>query len=207
MKQMKSVAAAAAIAITVGGLAACERRPDVPPGQPMEGEQQVAPLPPGQGVAPGAPAGGVTVDLQDRAGQSVGGARLEPDGEGVRVSIRVTGLTPNAEHGLHFHNVGRCEGPDFQSAGPHFAPEGRQHGFENPQGPHAGDLPNLRANAEGVADTSFTSVTVRLMRGVPQSLLREGGTSLVVHARPDDYRTDPSGNSGDRIACGVIVGG
>jgi superoxide dismutase, Cu-Zn family len=158
-------------------------------------------------ATPGAPGGGVTVELQGRDGQSMGGARLEPEGDGVRVSIRVSGLTPDQAHGVHFHSVGRCEGPAFESAGPHFAPATSQHGFENPQGPHAGDLPNIRANADGVADTSFVVTTVRLAAGVENSLLQAGGTALVVHAQPDDYRTDPSGNSGDRIACGVIQGG
>jgi superoxide dismutase, Cu-Zn family len=173
----------------------------------MEGAPEQPVLPPEQGVAPGAPAGGLIVELVNAQGENVGGARLESEGEGVRVSIRVSGLTPNREHGLHFHNTGRCDPPDFQSAGPHFNPRTTQHGFENPAGPHAGDLPNLRANAQGVADTTFVAQHVTLTTNVDQSLLRQGGTALVVHAQPDDYRTDPSGNSGDRIACGVIAGG
>jgi superoxide dismutase, Cu-Zn family len=195
-----------AVALAALLATACERRADVPPGQPMEGAPEQPVLAPEQGVAPGAPAGGVVVELVDGAGQTVGGARLEPEGDGVRVSIRVSGLTPNQEHGVHFHDVGSCEGPAFQSAGPHFNPQGRQHGLESPAGPHAGDLPNLRANAEGVADMTFLAANARLMRGTDQSLLRDGGTALVIHARPDDHRTDPSGNSGDRIACGVILG-
>jgi superoxide dismutase, Cu-Zn family len=207
MTDMRAIAAVGAVTIMALTAGACERRPDVPPAQPMEGAPEQAPLSPEQGVAPGAPAGGVTGELQCCDGQSVGGARLESEGDGVRVSIRVSGLTPNQQHGLHFHAVGRCEGPTFQSAGPHFAPHARQHGFENPQGPHAGDLPNLRANADGVADTTFVVTTVRLASGVEQGLFTREGTALVVHAQPDDYRTDPSGNSGDRIACGVIRGG
>jgi superoxide dismutase, Cu-Zn family len=192
-------------------LVACERRADVPPAQPMEGEAEMTPLPPEPGVAPGAggtpaPMGGHVVELIDRQGQSAGGARLEQEGNGVRVSVRVSGLTPNQEHGLHFHETGRCDPPSFESAGGHFAPMGRQHGFENPQGPHAGDLPNLRANAEGVADTTFVVTTVSLTQNVQNSLIDADGTALIVHARPDDYRTDPSGNSGDRIACGVVMG-
>jgi superoxide dismutase, Cu-Zn family len=192
-------------------LAACERRPDVPPAQPMEGEAEMAPLPPQPGVAPGvggmtAPAGGHVVEMIDRQGQSVGGARIEQDGDGVRISIRVTGLTPNQEHGFHFHETGRCDPPSFESAGGHFNPTGHQHGFENPQGPHAGDLPNLRANAEGVADTTFTVTAISLTANVQNSIVDADGTALMVHARPDDYRTDPSGNSGDRIACGAVLG-
>jgi superoxide dismutase, Cu-Zn family len=201
---IRSVAAAAAVLLLT---AACERRADVPPAQPMEGAAEQPVLPPEQGVAPGAPAGGFIVELLNASGENVGGARLEPEGDGVRVSVRVSGLTPNQEHGIHFHNVGRCDPPDFQSAGPHFNPAGTQHGLENPAGPHAGDMPNLRANAQGVADTTFVTTAVRLMTGVDNSLLREGGASLVLHAQRDDQRTDPSGNSGDRIACGVIRGG
>jgi superoxide dismutase, Cu-Zn family len=203
MTEMRAVAAVGAVALMALTAGACGNGDGGAPGtldQTPETQQQ-------QAATPGAPAGGVTVELQGRDGQSMGGARLEPEGDGVRVSIRVTGLTPNQEHGLHFHAVGRCEGPTFESAGGHFAPHGRQHGSENPQGPHAGDLPNLRANAEGVADTSFVTNTVRLASGVEQGLFQQGGTALVVHAQPDDYRTDPSGNSGDRIACGVIRGG
>jgi superoxide dismutase, Cu-Zn family len=191
-------------------LVACERRADVPPAQPMEGGAEAVPQTPEAGVAPGAggstaAAGGHAVELIDRQGNSVGGARLEQDGEGVRVSIRVTGLTPGQEHGLHFHQTGRCE-PPFESAGGHFAPESRQHGFQNPQGPHAGDLPNLRANEQGVADTTFVATAVTLTTGVQNSLFDGDGSALVVHAQPDDYRTDPSGNSGDRIACGAVLG-
>lgn len=206
---MRRIAAVLLLGVVAG---ACERRPDVPPAQPMEGagepvvqqpEQGVAP---GEGVAPNAPSGGVVVEMIDRQGRSVGGARLEPDGQGVRVSVRITGLQPNQEHGIHFHQNGQCDPPAFESAGSHFAPGGGQHGLENPQGPHAGDLPNIRANAEGVADTSFVTALVQLSGAGEANLTRPGGTALVIHAQRDDQRTDPSGNSGDRIACGVIRG-
>jgi superoxide dismutase, Cu-Zn family len=192
------------------GLAACGRPADSPadesgaPPMPAAADAAVgAPADPGDGIAPGVAEGGAVVELVDRNGQRVGGARLEDTAQGVRISIRVTGLS-EGEHGLHFHEAGRCDPPDFQSAGGHFAPHGRQHGFENPAGPHAGDLPNLRANAQGVADTSFVAAAVRLNATQAEGLLRQGGTALVVHARRDDYRTDPSGDSGDRIACGVV---
>jgi superoxide dismutase, Cu-Zn family len=206
MARPRGTAVTAALAVLLVAVA-CERRADVPPAQPMEGPPEHPVMPAEQGVAPGAPAGGLIVELVNRQGENVGGARIEREGEGVRISIRVSGLTPNQEHGLHFHETGQCDPPDFQSAGGHFNPHGAQHGFQNPAGPHAGDLPNLRANAEGVADTAFVAQFATLTPNVDQSLLRQGGTALVVHARPDDYRTDPSGNSGDRIACGVIRGG
>jgi superoxide dismutase, Cu-Zn family len=195
------------------GAAACGRPADAPadesraPAAPeAAGAADAAPADPGAGIAPGVAEGGAVVELVDRSGQRTGGARLEDTPQGVRISIRVTGLS-EGEHGLHFHEAGRCDPPDFQSAGGHFAPHGRQHGFENPAGPHAGDLPNLRANAQGVADTSFVAASVRLNATQPEGLLRQGGTALVVHARRDDYRTDPSGDSGDRIACGVVRAG
>jgi superoxide dismutase, Cu-Zn family len=182
------------------GLAACERGdPGAEPGAAPQDTTE----PVDDHVPPMAPEGGVTVTLIDAEGHHVGGARLEDVPEGVRLSIRIRGLS-EGEHGLHFHETGQCDPPEFQSAGGHFAPHGGQHGFMNPQGPHAGDLPNIRANAEGVADTSFVSTTVRLSRDAPEGLLRPGGTALVVHAGPDDYRTDPAGDSGARVACGVV---
>jgi superoxide dismutase, Cu-Zn family len=197
-----------AVLMAVAVLVACERRPDVPPAQPMEGAAPDAPvMPADQGIAPGAPSNGVVVQMIGTDGEPVGGARIEETTGGVMISIRVTGLQPGRQHGFHIHERGECQPPDFQSAGGHFAPQDRQHGFENPQGPHAGDLPNLRANQEGVADTSFVAPSVRLTSAVAEGLLRPGGTALVVHAQPDDYRTDPSGESGARIACGVIRGG
>jgi superoxide dismutase, Cu-Zn family len=192
-------------------VAACERRDAEPAAEPAVGTQpgmQPGATPdtaPGA-VAARAPEGGVVVDLMDRNGQRAGGARIEQDGDGVRISVRLTGLT-GGMHALHFHETGQCEPPSFQSAGGHFNPQGRQHGFENPQGPHAGDLPNIRANDQGVADTTFVTQSVRLDGTSPNGLLRQGGTALVVHAGPDDYRTDPAGASGDRIACGVVRGG
>ena len=199
--------AAALMVAALVATTACDRQEDVPPGQPMDGTAEQPAQLPEEGVAPGAPAGGMVVELADGSGQNVGGARLEPEGDGVRVSIRVTGLTPNQEHGLHFHENGVCEGPGFQTAGGHFNPQGTQHGLENPAGPHAGDMPNIRANADGVADTTFVVTTVNLTSGTQNSLLRQGGTALVVHAGPDDYQTDPAGDAGARIACGVIRGG
>jgi superoxide dismutase, Cu-Zn family len=211
MKQQQGVAVkragavVAAMAVLVA--AACERRADVPPAQPMEGAPGQPVQPAEQGVAPGGGGGGMLVELIGRDGQGIGGARLDAEGDGVRVTVQLQGLTPNGEHAIHFHATGRCDPPDFQSAGPHFNPHDRQHGLQNPQGPHAGDMPNLRANAQGAVDTTFVTTLARLAPGTAESLQREGGAALVVHAGPDDHVTDPSGNSGDRIACGVIVGG
>jgi Cu-Zn family superoxide dismutase len=100
--------------------------------------------------------------------------------------------------------VPKCEGPDFKSAGPHFNPEGKKHGFDSPDGHHAGDMKNFTVGADGKVKTELEDSDVTLKDG-PHSLLSNGGTAIVIHAKADDYKTDPSGNSGDRIACGVIT--
>lgn len=142
------------------------------------------------------PIEGPSVALVNAAGASTGAVQSEQRATGTYLRIAVQGLAPG-EHGLHLHAVGRCDGPAFQSAGAHWNPASRQHGHLNPQGAHAGDLPNLTVSANGHGALNF------LVTGGP--LADADGTSLVVHARPDDYRTDPSGDSGDRIACAVIM--
>lgn len=144
--------------------------------------------------------------LLDAQGKEVGTATFEPapGGIGVRINVKVSGLKPG-EHGFHIHAVAKCEPPDFKSAGPHFNPSGMKHGYANPDGPHAGDLPNILVSADGKGEATVIakSVTIDPRRG-PSSLFEAEGTSLVVHADPDDGKTDPAGNSGARIACGVI---
>lgn len=144
-----------------------------------------------------------TADLRDAQGRTVATATLVQDGGEVDITMNATNLPPGP-HGFHLHETGTCTPPDFTSAGGHFAPQSRQHGFENPAGPHAGDLPNLDVAADGTARVTIENERVTLTGG-PASLFDADGTALVVHAGPDDYRTDPSGDSGARIACGVIV--
>jgi superoxide dismutase, Cu-Zn family len=144
--------------------------------------------------------------LLDAQGDSVGTATFTQVGESVRIAISVQGMQPG-EKGIHIHQVGRCDAPTFESAGSHFAPAGAQHGFENPEGPHAGDLRNLNVGADGSANQELTTDLVTLHEGSANSLFDADGSALVVHAGPDDYRTDPSGDSGDRVACGVISRG
>ncbi|MDN4525592.1 superoxide dismutase family protein [Fictibacillus fluitans] len=145
----------------------------------------------------------VTVQLMDSKGKQAGTATLEQAAEGVKVKVEAKGLTPG-KHGIHFHENGVCEVPIFESAGKHFNTMKKQHGFENPKGPHVGDLKNITADQSGKASGDLMSSLVTLQEGKDNSLLKEGGTALVVHAQADDYKTDPSGNSGDRILCGVI---
>jgi Cu-Zn family superoxide dismutase len=148
----------------------------------------------------GAP--GAMAQLRNAQGQPVGTATLtERDGR-VRLVVEARGLTPG-EHGIHVHSVGRCDTPGFTTAGDHFNPTSRKHGLEAPDGPHAGDLPNLRADGSGA--TRYEATTDRFtLSGGPRTAFDADGSALVIHARPDDQRTDPSGSSGERVACGVI---
>ena len=140
--------------------------------------------------------------LKDAQAKVVGTATLSEVPGGVRVTLRVNGLKPG-EHGFHIHAVGKCEPPDFMSAGAHFNPHAKHHGLANPQGPHAGDFPNLKVGADGAGSLDTIDSLVTLKEG-PNSLIRPGGTSLIIHADPDDEKTDPAGNSGARVTCGVI---
>jgi superoxide dismutase, Cu-Zn family len=143
-----------------------------------------------------------TASLVDSTGADAGVATFSDSGGATRLSVSVTGLTPGA-HGMHVHENGTCTPPDFQSAGGHFNPDGKKHGTQNPEGPHAGDLPNLVVEKDGSADTTLTVPSGLLAEG-PTSMLGAQPRALVIHADPDDEKTDPSGNSGARVVCGVI---
>lgn len=143
----------------------------------------------------------VRVQMHDRDGNHVGDATLTPRNGSTEIAIRVHDMEPGV-HGFHVHETASCEAPDFESAGGHFNPDDRQHGFDNPEGPHAGDLPNLRIGEDGAADTTFVNENL-LLRNGERALLTTGG-ALLIHAEEDDYETDPAGDAGDRIACGVI---
>jgi superoxide dismutase, Cu-Zn family len=144
-------------------------------------------------------------DIVNAQGQKIGTATIHQSGTGVRINVEVSQLPPGT-HGIHIHTVGKCEGPAFTTAGGHLNPASKKHGKDNPDGPHAGDLLNLEVGADGNGKASLSDANATLGEG-PNSLFHEGGTALVIHEKADDYKTDPAGNSGARIACGVISSG
>jgi superoxide dismutase, Cu-Zn family len=149
-----------------------------------------------------APAKPVTVKLSDAKGKSIGTAKLTPDPGGVKIALAVKGL-PAGDHAIHIHETAKCDGPDFKSAGGHFNPEHKQHGTDNPQGSHAGDIPNFTVDAKGASTASVVAPGVTMDDG-PHSVFTGGGTALVIHEKADDMKTDPAGAAGNRIACGLI---
>lgn len=143
-------------------------------------------------------------ELKDVKGRPAGTATFTESGGMVKLKLNATGLDAG-KHGIHVHEVGKCDPPDFESAGAHFNPHGRKHGVKAAQGAHAGDLPNLVASTEGLASADMTMPGVTLAKGEKNSLLDKDGSALVIHAKEDDEVTDPAGNSGDRLICGVVT--
>ena len=154
---------------------------------------------PGTSVA--ASAGGASAVLRMADGTEVGRAVATEVAGGIRVSIDASKLSPGV-HGVHVHTTGRCDGPDFTTAGGHWNPTAMKHGMQNPMGPHAGDMPNMTVGADGRG-----TVSVNLPSGTMAGLMDADGAAFVIHAGPDDLKTDPAGNSGGRIACGVFEAG
>ena len=140
--------------------------------------------------------------LKDKDGKEVGNIELTDTPSGVLIRLTLDGVPPG-DHAFHVHAIGKCEPPDFKSAGPHFNPDETKHGLMNAEGPHAGDMPNLHMPDSGKLTVEVLNEMVTL--DAEPALLDDDGSAIVVHAAADDYQTDPAGNAGDRIACGVVT--
>lgn len=172
---------------TLGGCANMGESRGVQPAERLSSEERLA----------------AEADVRDTGGRTRARAEITQVGDSIRVKVESAGLAAGA-YGAHLHAVGRCDAPGFESAGPHWNPSGQMHGKDNPQGMHKGDLPNLLVGADGQGRFEFTVPDASLSSGRVRTLLDGDGAAVVIHQRPDDYRTDPSGNSGARIACGVL---
>jgi Cu-Zn family superoxide dismutase len=156
----------------------------------------------GDARGPGTIPAGATAELKNREGQTIGRARLAETPNGVLISVNLD-RAPAGEHAFHIHETGRCEAPAFESAGGHVNPTQASHGFLDAKGPHLGDLPNIHVPSNGQLAFEYVADGLTLSAG-GKSLLDQDGSALVMHAKPDDYRTDPAGAAGDRVACAVI---
>ena len=143
------------------------------------------------------------VSLINAEGKQVGTATLSETSKGTHILLKAEGLEPGVK-AIHFHEKASCEKPTFESAGGHFNPTGKQHGFQNNKGYHAGDLPNIEIDKDGTIELETISPAVVLTKGKSNSLLDTDGSAIVIHESADDYKTDPAGNSGKRIVCGEI---
>jgi Cu-Zn family superoxide dismutase len=190
---MKSSIAATLIAWSVGLLACSGERQDAG----RTGDQATS-----RDTSASSAETAVQVPMRDAKGKELGTLTLADTGQGIRITGRLSGLPPG-EHAIHLHAVGSCEAPKFESAGGQWNPTNRQHGTVNPQGPHLGDLSNLTVAQDGSATIDATTPGGTLRN--TNALLDSDGAAVVVHARPDDYKSQPAGNAGDRIACGVMA--
>lgn len=146
----------------------------------------------------------VRVKLTNSAGQPAGTVTFKEVKKGIKMTIRLENI-PFGEHGVHIHQNAVCDAPDFHAAGADFNPSGKHHGFQNPEGHHDGDLPgNVSVGENHRGEASFILTDICMDPNLPNSIFANGGTSVVVHEHADDEKSDPAGNAGNRIACGVV---
>lgn len=141
--------------------------------------------------------------IVDAKGKKIGTAELMQTPKGVRITVIAGTLAPG-QHGIHIHETGKCTAPDFKTAGGHFNPDHKEHGLENPKGSHAGDMPNMTVGKTGDGSFEYVDSHITLTGTGPDSVFKPGGTSIVIHAKMDDEKSNPAGNAGDRVACGII---
>ena len=191
----RSIAAVVACALLVASSPAAAQAPDdvSAPSQAKKAAKKKA------GPAPLR----ASAKLSSSDGKDVGTVAFAQVRDGVQLRLALKGLPPG-EHAFHIHAVGKCEPPAFTSAGPHFNPEQKKHGLKSQEGHHAGDMENLKVPKNGRLTLTVVNKKVTLEKGKPNSLLQDAGTAVVIHANPDDHTSDPAGNAGDRIACGLI---
>ena len=195
-----------AIVAAALALGACSKN-----GAPVDNAAMVNDVTVGDAVADNAMANGAMAGVPQSVaftggdGALLGSVMVSEDPGGLVMNVSAIAM-PAGVHGIHLHEKGLCEGPKFASAGAHWNPGAKQHGRDNPAGPHVGDLANLTVAADGTAKSSIPVAGVKTASGA-MMLADADGTALVVHAKPDDYKTDPSGDSGDRIACAVLAAG
>jgi Cu-Zn family superoxide dismutase len=147
--------------------------------------------------------GAYNIKLINTRGKEVGSVTLGETSEGVSIRLKGSNLSPG-KHAFHIHSVGKCDRPTFESAGEHVNPSKSQHGFDHPNGPHAGDLPNIEVGADGEIDIELNAPLVTLEKGKNHSLLDADGSAFIIHEGADDYTTEPAGNSGTRLICGTL---
>ncbi|WP_293857910.1 superoxide dismutase family protein [Sphingomonas sp. SCN 67-18] len=188
----------AALALPLIALAACNQKAETAPPTTEVAQNNAGVTDSLDGAAPAM----ARAALSMADGKSVGDATATETPDGLLIAVNGIAL-PAGTHGIHIHMTGKCEGPKFESAGAHWNPAGRKHGSESPDGQHAGDLPNLVVAANGAGTLTFTIPNAALSGGA-EALLDGDGAAMVIHDKPDDLKTDPTGASGDRIACGVF---